>query len=134
MYAFDNTCISNEYNTLKQDRLNANYQPYIIGNVIGGARAPMFTGQGGTNNADKYLSGLYGLAVCLSVNNTADYTQWRSVLNVIAAQNTVPFEILVNTDFKTNFLLTDGKVGNTMFGDWDTETRLMIFGTDSEVD
>lgn len=106
MYAFDNTWFSNEYNTLKQDRLNANYQPYIIGNVIGGARAPMFTGQGGTNNVDKYLSGLYGLAVCLSVNNTADYTQWRSVLNVIAAQNTVPFEILVNTKIsKLTFFL-----------------------------
>jgi hypothetical protein len=136
LIGFDNAWFGDEYTTLKQHRLGAQYEPFITENVIGGSRAPLFTGHGGTNNVDKYSSGLYALAVCFEVTNTADYTAWRSgFLKAAAEAAEVPqFEILADADFTKDLVLTDGTVGNKMFGHWDKETRVMMFGVNNETE
>lgn len=40
-------------------------------------------------------------------------------------------EILVDTEFNTDLILTTGSVGNKMFGEFTNETRLMVFGTNN---
>ena len=130
--AFDNTWFGEEYNTLKQDRLNAYYQPYRSTPTV---RGPLFKGQGSTSNINKYLSGLHALVIGFEVIDSGAYSEWRNALLGLAAAQSAnfTFEILVDTDFSKDLVLTDGSiVDNKMFGQFLNETRLMIFGTKNE--